>query len=125
MAGLGKIAQIALTTQDLKKAVTFYRDTLGLRLVSEDPFAAVFDIGGVEMRLTTVPNHAGAPHTVLGWTVADIAASARQLAAKGVRFEIYEGFGQDTAGVWTSPDGKAKVAWFRDPDGNVLSLTQM
>lgn len=63
------------------------------------------------------------PHPVLGWDVGDIRAAIEALRGKGIEFTIYEGFGQDELGVWTSPDGKAKVAWFADPDGNVLSLS--
>jgi catechol 2,3-dioxygenase-like lactoylglutathione lyase family enzyme len=112
-------------TRDRAKSIPFYRDVLGCRLVSEDAHATVFDIHGVQMRLTPIPDHVGAPHTVLGWNVADMTSAVEALAAKGVQFTIYEGFGQDALGVWTSPDGQAKVAWFKDPDSNVLSLTQV
>jgi catechol 2,3-dioxygenase-like lactoylglutathione lyase family enzyme len=114
-----------IATADRARATPFYRDTLGCRLVSEDQYAATFDMAGLTVRLTHVPGHKPTPHTVFGWSVADIEAAARALAAKGVKFTLYEGFGQNSLGVWTSPDGKAKVAWFPDPDGNVLSLTQM
>ena len=76
------------------------------------------------LRLTEVPDHKPSPHPVLGWEVPDIEAAVDALTAKGVAFAIYEGMGQDARGIWTSPDGAAKVAFFSDPDGNGLSLTQ-
>ena len=116
---------VFVLTADRAKAKPFYADVLGLRLLGEDDHAATFDIGNrTPMRLTDVPGHVGAPHTVLGWHVADIRAAMAALRAKGVEFKIYEGFGQDPEGVWSSPDGGAKIAWFTDPDGNGLSLTQ-
>jgi catechol-2,3-dioxygenase len=109
------------------RAVTqpFYTDVLGLTLQSQDDFAAVYDLNGITMRLTTVEDHNPTPHTVLGWAVSDIQATARDLAAKGVKFNIYPGFGQDDLGIWTSPDGRVRVIWFNDPEGNGLSLTEM
>ncbi len=97
---------------------------LGFSLVSEDMFAAVFDLNGVMLRISTVETHQAGPHTVLGWEVEDIVEAAKGLKAKGIAFNVYDGFGQDELGIWTSPAADAKVAWFRDPDGNVLSLTQ-
>ena len=112
-------------TRDRAVSKPFYLETLGLKLVSEDPFAAVFDIGkGVEMRLTTLQGHKPSAHTVLGWEVTDIRASMQALKARGVIFQIYEGFGQDADGVWVSPDGGAKIAWFNDPEGNNLSIAE-
>lgn len=105
-------------------AEPFYADTLGLRRTGDDGFAALFDLAGVTLRLTEVPGHTASPHPVLGWEVADIAAVVDALAAKGVAMTVYEGMGQDVRGIWTSPDGAAKVAFFSDPDGNGLSLTQ-
>ena len=112
-----------ILTRDRSRAIPFYRDVLGFPLVSEDLFAAVFDLNGTMLRISTVETHQPGPSTVLGWDVPDIAAAARALAAKGVEFNIYEGFGQDELGIWTSPASDAKVAWFKDPDGNVLSVT--
>ncbi len=112
-------------TANREKSRPFYADVLGLRLMGEDDHAATFDLGNrTPMRLTTLADHKAAGHTVLGWHVADIASAVQALKAKGVTFTIYDGFGQDSDGVWASPDGGAKVAWFPDPDGNVLSLTQ-
>jgi catechol 2,3-dioxygenase-like lactoylglutathione lyase family enzyme len=113
-------------TADRARARPFYAEVLGLRLLGEDDHAATFDLGNrTPMRLTDLPGHRGAGHTVLGWHVADIVGTVRALAAKGVKFNVYEGFGQDADGIWASPDGGAMVAWFCDPDGNVLSLTQV
>lgn len=113
-------------TADRARTKPFYAEVLGLRLLGEDDHAATFDLGNrTPMRLTDLPGHQAAGHTVLGWHVADITGTARALTAKGVKFNVYEGFGQDADGIWASPDGGAKVAWFCDPDGNVLSLTQV
>jgi catechol 2,3-dioxygenase-like lactoylglutathione lyase family enzyme len=109
-------------TRDAERAKQFYRGTLGLRMVSEDPFAVVFDVNGTMLRVTTVPEMTPARYTVLGWQVKDIAAAVRELQNAGVKFERYD-FPQDELGIWAAPSG-AKVAWFKDPDGNVLSLSQ-
>jgi catechol 2,3-dioxygenase-like lactoylglutathione lyase family enzyme len=112
-------------TADRAKSKPFYADVLGLRLLGEDGHAATFDLGNrTPLRLTDLPGHQGAGHTVVGWNVADIRSAVRDLAGRGVKFNVYEGFGQDEDAIWNSPDGGAKVAWFADPDGNVLSLTQ-
>jgi len=111
-------------TRDRAASDAFYRDTLGLRFLTDDGFAAVFDLNGASLRITHVPDHAAAPHPVLGWQVADIAAAVADLTGKGVSMILYPGMGQDETGVWTAPNGSAKVAFFADPDGNVLSLTQ-
>ncbi|MBX9897459.1 MAG: VOC family protein [Qipengyuania sp.] len=107
------------------RAVTrpFYADVLGLPLIAEEDFGVVFDLGGgATLRLTDIKDHTPGPHTVLGWEVPDIRAAMADLRAKGVRFEIYEGFGQDQDGVWSFQD--TKLAWFNDPEGNNLSLAQ-
>ena len=112
-------------TADRARSKPFYAEVLGLRLLGEDAHAATFDLGNrTPLRLTDMPGHRGTGHTVVGWNVADIVGTARALRAKGVTFTIYDGFGQDADGIWHSPDGGAKVAWFPDPDGNLLSLTQ-
>lgn len=109
---------------DLPKARTFYTDTLGLTETGEDPFAVSYDLAGTLLRLTKVEGHTPNPHTVLGWQVSDIEAAIDAFVAKGVTFANYEGYGQDARGVWTHPASGAKVAWFLDPEGNNLSLTQ-
>jgi len=110
-------------TTDLSRARAFYEGTLGLRCTDENPAAVVFDVNGAMLRVTAVPELAPAGFTVAGWRVDDIEAAAKALAGAGVDFRRYEGMGQDELGVWTTPGGD-KVAWFTDPDGNVLSLTQ-
>lgn len=109
---------------DPDRAKRFYRDTLGLRLVSEElPFALVFDVQGTMLRVTVVPEVKPAKFTVLGWKVPDIQAAVSSLEEEGVEFQRYAGLQQDGLGIWTSPKG-ARVAWFHDPDGNILSVTQ-
>jgi catechol 2,3-dioxygenase-like lactoylglutathione lyase family enzyme len=110
--------------RDLARAKKFYAETLGFKQTGEDPFAAVFDLNGVMLRLTPMKDHQPSPHTVLGWEVKDIAAEVKALSARGVKFQIYEGFEMDDLGIWTAPDGKTKVAWFLDSEGNNLSLGQ-
>lgn len=123
--GLGKHNIIGFASiVDVPRARDFYRDTLGLRLVKEEPpFALVFDANGIMLRLGMAKEIAPAHGTVLGWQVPDINESVRELAQNGVQFERYGGLNQDELGVWTSPTG-AKVAWFKDPDGNILSLSE-
>lgn len=112
-----------VATRDAARAKAFYADTLGLALVSEDPFALVFDANGTMLRVTVVKEIAPAPYTALGWEVPDIAAAARALEQAGVLLERYAGVNQDEQGIWKAPSG-ARVAWFKDPDGNTLSITQ-
>ena len=113
-----------IVTRDREKARGFYGGVLGFKQVSEDPFALVYDMNGTMLRISTVKEHKAPIHTVLGWDVPDIASAAKALIAKGVTFNRYPGFEQDEIGIWNSPAGDAKVAWFLDPDGNNLSLTQ-
>jgi catechol 2,3-dioxygenase-like lactoylglutathione lyase family enzyme len=112
-----------VATSQPDKAKSFYAQTLGLRLVTDDAFALVFDANGVMLRVQKVQEHTALPYTVLGWDVADIGAIVMELSARGVRCERYEWLEQDDSGVWTAPS-EAKIAWFKDPDGNTLSLTQ-
>lgn len=111
-----------VSTTDMARARTFYEDTLGLRFVADEGFALVFDLAGVMLRVTRVDELRPQPFTVLGWRVADAGAAARELAGRGVVFERYQGLEQDSLGIWRSPSG-ARIAWFRDPEGNVLSIT--
>lgn len=111
-------------TSRVAEAAFFYHDVLGLRLVEDSPFALVFSANGTQLRIQKMPTHTAAAHTVLGWRVDDIAATVDGLTTRGVRFEHYEQLPQDSHGIWKTPDG-AQVAWFKDPDGNLLSLTQM
>jgi catechol 2,3-dioxygenase-like lactoylglutathione lyase family enzyme len=113
-----------LTIVDVARAKEFYRDTLGLRLVSEEPpFALVFDANGIMLRLGMGKELPKASGTVLGWQVPDADAAVRSLQEAGVRFERYDFLKQDELGIWTAPTG-AKVAWFKDPDGNILSVSE-
>jgi catechol 2,3-dioxygenase-like lactoylglutathione lyase family enzyme len=110
-------------TKDMSKARPFYERVLGLPLEGESPVACAFRANGVLLRLIVVEQLTPFPFTLLGWTVADIAATVAGLTARGVAFERIQGVEQDELGVWRSPGG-AQVAWFKDPDGNTLSLTQ-
>ena len=112
-----------ILTADRSKTRPFYADVLGLKLIAEEDFGVVFDLGrGATLRLTDMKDHQPSPHTVMGWEVPDIRAAIADLRAKGVKFEIYEGFGQDEDGVWSFKD--THLAWFNDPEGNNLSLAQ-
>ena len=115
------IAFAATTRPDEARA--FYSDTLGLALKEESHFALVFDANGTELRIQKVQDMAPPGHTVLGWAVADMAEAITALAARGLACEHFDPLPQDEQGVWTTPDG-TKVAWFRDPDRNLLSLTE-
>jgi catechol 2,3-dioxygenase-like lactoylglutathione lyase family enzyme len=108
---------------DDTEALRFYRDVLGLNFVADTPFALVFDVGGTELRIQKTRDLEPAQHTVLGWQVVDIETAVNRLSKDGVSFATYEGMPQDERGIWTTPGG-AKIAWFSDPDGNTLSLTQ-
>jgi catechol 2,3-dioxygenase-like lactoylglutathione lyase family enzyme len=112
-----------IATKDAALARVFYEQTLGLRVISEDAFALVLDANGTMIRVQKLDTFQPHPFTALGWEVADIHMVAAQLGQVGVNFERYPGMDQDAQGVWCSPSG-ARVAWFKDPDGNVLSLTQ-
>jgi catechol 2,3-dioxygenase-like lactoylglutathione lyase family enzyme len=123
--GLGKFNIVGFVSiVDVSRAKAFYRDTLGLRLVMEEPpFALVFDANGIMIRLGMAKEIAPAHGTVLGWQVPEISAVVKSLGQAGVQFERYAGMNQDELGIWTSPTG-AKVAWFKDPDGNILSISE-
>jgi catechol 2,3-dioxygenase-like lactoylglutathione lyase family enzyme len=112
---------VATTRPD--KAKAFYAGVLGLKLTSEDPFALVFSARGIALRVQKVQQLTPQPFTVLGWRVPDIESMNAQLAKNGVKFERYPGMEQDAAGIWAVPGG-GQVCWFKDPDGNTLSLTQ-
>jgi catechol 2,3-dioxygenase-like lactoylglutathione lyase family enzyme len=112
-----------IATTEATRARAFYEGTLGLT-VSDEDYALVADVNGTMLRIQKVERMTPAPYTALGWEVVDIAATVADLAARGVVFERYGFLEQDAAGIWTAPSG-AMVAWFKDPDGNVLSLTEM
>jgi catechol 2,3-dioxygenase-like lactoylglutathione lyase family enzyme len=111
-------------TTDLTRAQAFYEATLGLPVIDENAYACVFDAHGTMLRITAVAEVAHPGYTVLGWRVTDISETIAHLESRGVVFARYEGMEQDAQGVWTSPNGD-RIAWFTDPDGNVLSLTEL
>ena len=113
-----------IPSTDFAKARAFYDGTLGLKLVAEDGHALVFELGPHKqmLRIAKAPGFTPLPFTQFGWQVPDIHATVAELTAAGVEFIRYSFFEQDEAGVWTSPAG-AKIAWFKDPDGNTLSLS--
>ena len=125
LSGLGTYNIIGFASiVDVPRAREFYEGTLGLRLMMEEPpFALVFDANGIMLRLGMAKELPPAHGTVLGWQVPEITATVKDLGQAGVRFERYEGMAQDELGIWASPTG-AKVAWFKNPDGNILSLSE-
>ena len=123
MLSTSKVVGFVATTQPTQ-AKRFYEQSLGLRLVEDTPFALVFEAGSTTVRIQKVETLATPPYTTLGWEVTDIAATVAHLTSKGVEFERFTGLPQNDAGIWQTPDG-AQIAWFKDPDGNLLSLTQM
>jgi catechol 2,3-dioxygenase-like lactoylglutathione lyase family enzyme len=110
-------------TRDGARAREFYETTLGLSVVTDDGFALVLDANGTMLRIQKVEAFTPSPFTALGWEVADIARTVNELEKRGVTFQKYPWMDQDPAGIWNSPSG-ARVAWFKDPDGNTLSLTE-
>lgn len=106
-----------------EKSRAFYEGLLGLRFVKDDGFALVFEANGIMVRAAKMKEFIPAQFTVLGWQVSGIEDVARALAAKGIHFEIFGFFKQDELGIWTAPTGD-KVAWFKDPDGNILSISE-
>jgi catechol 2,3-dioxygenase-like lactoylglutathione lyase family enzyme len=112
-----------VASRDLEVAARFYGEVLGFRLLEASTFANAYDANGTQLRVTAVDRVLPAPYTVLGWRVLDIVASIRALREAGVVFKHYDGMAQDKDGVWIAPGG-SRVAWFADPDGNVLSLQQ-
>jgi catechol 2,3-dioxygenase-like lactoylglutathione lyase family enzyme len=113
-----------LYVKDRERALNFYRGKLGFQLRSSDTFGDFIELGTGLARMTVMADYSATPHPVLGWNVADIGTAASALRDRGIVFTIHEGMGQDALGIWTSPDGRSKVAFFSDPDGNVLTLSQ-
>jgi catechol 2,3-dioxygenase-like lactoylglutathione lyase family enzyme len=108
-------------SSDLQQSRAFYEGVLGLTVVDETPIALVVDANGTLLRITAVPEFAPHPFTALGWEVPDIEAAVRGLVGRGVTFQRFDGMEQDALGIWQTP-GPARVAWFKDPDGNLLSV---
>jgi catechol 2,3-dioxygenase-like lactoylglutathione lyase family enzyme len=113
-----------LATANAARSREFFETVLQLRLIRDEPFALVFDCNGTMVRVQKVDAVQPQPYTSLGWQTEDISRLVRQLSERGVQFEHFQGLEQDSLGIWTSPAG-ARVAWFKDPDGNILSLTQL
>ena len=113
-----------VTVADRDQAREFYEHTLGLPLVEDSPFALVFDALGTTLRVAISPDASPAPYPVLGWMVPDIATAVVDLRSRGAAMSRFPGMAQDDDGIWTAPGG-ARVAWFTDPHGNVLSLTEL
>lgn len=121
---LGNAALVAfIPISDISAARAFYATTLGLAVLEESPFALVIDANGTKLRLTPVPQLQPQPFTIAGWEVTDIESAIADLDARGVTIKHFEGMDQRDDGVWQSPSGDL-VAWFLDPDGNILSLTE-
>ena len=122
MPELNKMVGFVLTSKP-EKAKAFYTKKLGFKFVNDDDFALVFDANGTMIRASKMKTFTPAQHTVMGWQVSDIASAVKELSGKGVVFERYDFMHPDAEGIVTFPTGD-KVAWFKDPDGNVLSLSQ-
>jgi catechol 2,3-dioxygenase-like lactoylglutathione lyase family enzyme len=112
-----------LVTAKPEQAIAFYRDTLRFNFLNDDGFSLVFDAHGTLLRIGKAAAHTPPQNTVLGWEVADIYDAISQLRQWGASFERHPHMPQDESGVWTAPNGD-KVAWFKDPAGNFLSLSQ-
>lgn len=121
LRGAALVAFVA--SSDLDRAAAFYVDLLGLSLIERTPFALLLDGGGTQLRVTRVEGKVSVPYTVLGWSVDDLDAAVEYLRARGVLFTRYAGMEQDRHDAWTAPGG-SRIAWFTDPDGNVLSLQE-
>lgn len=113
-----------ISVHDRAAGRAFYEGVLGLRHLSSDNFGDFYEMGDGFLRMTPMPDFQASPHSVLGWDVPDIEAAVNLLSGKGIVFNVYDGMGQAADGIWTSPEGAARVAWFNDPFGNVLSLSQ-
>jgi len=115
--------QTIIWTSRLPEAEKFYCGVLGLTLKGKSHGALVYSVGGGDLRVSPVPSTQPSEHTVLGFAVSDVRAVVDALAARGVVLERFAAFPHDPQGVLRTPDG-AQVAWFRDPDGNLLSIVQ-
>jgi len=116
---------IVICTRDRVRATAFYRETLGLEFAYEHNLASVFNVGGITLRVSLVADFIPHEHTILGFSVPDVVVAVRALREKGVAFKIYPAFRQDELGILNVPGGNVRVAWMKDPDGNVLSVTNV
>jgi catechol 2,3-dioxygenase-like lactoylglutathione lyase family enzyme len=121
LGGCRLVAFVATT--DVDRARRFYGEVLGLKLLEEGPFACVYDANGTQLRVTPVDRVDPPPYTVLGWAVDAIENTVKALGSAGVEMQQFGGMGQDPLGIWTAPGGD-RVAWFKDPDGHTLSVSQ-
>lgn len=110
--------------RDYDQARAFYGDKLGFDFVSVDQYALVMSVGGHKIRMTKMPNFAPLQGTILGWEVDNIESTTKWLRDRGVNLEKYPFVQDRELGIWTTPNGD-KVAWFKDPDGNVLSVAEL
>lgn len=115
--------QSIIWTSKIEESGAFYRNVLGLELKDRSDGALVFDVGGGDLRVSPVPATEATAHTVLGFAVPDVAAVVATLRDKAVTIERFDAFPHDETGILVTPDG-SRVAWFRDPDGNLLSVVQ-
>ncbi|NKC01482.1 MAG: VOC family protein [Pseudomonadales bacterium] len=122
MLANAELQTLALTA-DIPTAITFYEEVLGLSLKANSDGAAVFDVGGRDLRVSPVAETSPTEHTVFGFAVADVQGVAEELSSKGVPLVEFQGFPHDQNGLVATPDG-SRVCWFRDPDGNLISVVQ-
>lgn len=122
MLNSSKVVGFVATVKPVESA-HFYEQILGLQFMEDSPFALVFASGDTTIRVQKVQSLTAPPYTALGWEVKAIVATVQQLTKKGVVFLQFDGLPQDETGIWSTPDG-SQVAWFYDPDGNMLSLTE-
>jgi catechol 2,3-dioxygenase-like lactoylglutathione lyase family enzyme len=112
-----------IPSSHLGRSHAFYAGMLGLTRVEATSMANAYDANGTPLRVTLVTDHQPSRFTILGWYVDDVRVSKAELTEQGVQFKSYEGYDQDEDGIWTAPNGR-QVAWFEDPDGNIISLSQ-
>jgi catechol 2,3-dioxygenase-like lactoylglutathione lyase family enzyme len=113
-----------IPTRDADRARSFYETTLGLTILHDDGFALVTEVSGTTIRIVRVGDFTPLPFTLLGWDVPDISAAVADLSARGIQFLRFPGMEQDASGIWTAPGTAARIAWFSDPDGNILSVSR-
>lgn len=116
---------IIICTRDRVAATAFYREVLGLTFLQDDRFASIFQTGGVTLRVSHVPDFVAHEHTILGFRVKEVIPIVKALTEKGVVFLRHAHMKHDDLGIWTAPDGSVQVAWLKDPDGNLLSITNV
>jgi catechol 2,3-dioxygenase-like lactoylglutathione lyase family enzyme len=123
MSAAGPQLVAFVLSSHLGRSHAFYSGVLGLKRVEESSMANVYDANGTPLRVMLVASHKPQPYTVLGFYVPDVRSAKAELEDRGMTFKRYEGYDADEEGVWTSPTG-AQIAWFEDPDGNIISLSQ-